>query len=59
MPYLPEGTAQVVGYVDERLKVRAVGLKRYDHRMTISRIIEESMRAYLPTLEKQLKPQPR
>lgn len=52
-------TAQVVGYVERSLKDRVDRIRRQDRRMSMSRVIEDALRSYVPTLEKHIKPQPR
>lgn len=48
----------ITGWTNKRLglKARMKKLKEIDHRMTESRIVEEAVLAYLPTLEYRLLP---
>lgn len=59
MPILWADKAQVVSYIPRTLKERAMKLRRFDHRLTMSRIIEEGLREKVTNLEKHLKPQSR
>ena len=54
MPNNPNFSSHVGAYIDPALKERAARLTRSSRRITMSRIIEECLAGYLPTIERRV-----